>query len=196
MNKGITKGLLLALISSFLYAFNIIIDKKYISIINAESILFTMYLGGSIGLILIHLFTKKNIKSTKNKITKKEVPLVITIVICELLASLFIIEAVKLINASLVSLLSIFEIIMTAICSYFIFKNPLKKNEIIAIVLMFIGCFILNFQSGIFSNINISSLLVIASCLCWGIENNVTAMISSKEPAFFTSIKCFFFFFF
>ena len=71
MNKGITKGLLLALISSFLYAFNIIIDKKYISIINAESILFTMYLGGSIGLILIHLFTKKNIKSTKNKITKK-----------------------------------------------------------------------------------------------------------------------------
>lgn len=192
MNKGITKGLLLALISSFLYAFNIIIDKKYINMINAESILFTMYLGGSIGLILIHLFTKKNIKSTKNKITKKEVPLVITIVICELLASLFIIEAVKLINASLVSLLSMFEIIMTAICSYFIFKNPLKKNEIIAIVLMFIGCFILNFQSGIFSNINISSLLVIASCLCWGIENNVTAMISSKEPAFFTSIKCFF----
>ncbi len=183
-------GLLLSLISACFYAFNVIIEKNYVDKLSSEKILFLMYLGAGIGLFFIHLLTRNNYKEKENKITKKEIPKIITIVICELLASFFIIEAVKNIDASLVSLLSIFEIIMTSLCAYLIFKDPIGKNEVIAIILVIIGSFILNFRNGIFSNISINSLLVILACLCWGIENNVTASISSKEPAFFTSIKC------
>jgi len=190
MKKFANKGLVFALISAFLYAFNVIIEKKYITYISSESILFLMYIGSGVGLLIIHLLTQKKEKSNSNKITKNEVPAIITIVLCELLASLLIIEAVKIVAASVVSLLSIFEIILTAICAYFFFKEPVKRNDLIAIFLVVLGCVILNFRSGVLSNLKLSSLLVIGGCLCWGIENNVTAMISSKEPAFFTSIKC------
>ena len=192
MNKKASTniGLLLALISTCFYAFNVIIEKKYINIISSEKILFLMYLGAGIGLYFIHLLTRNKYKEKENKITQKEIPKIITIVICELLASFFIIEAVKNIDASLVSLLSIFEIIMTSLCAYLIFRNPIEKNEVIAIILVLLGSFILHFKNDILSSININSLLVILACLCWGIENNVTASISSKEPAFFTSIKC------
>lgn len=183
-------GLFMAIISAFLSAFNVIIEKKYIEYISSESILFLMYLGAGVGLYIIHLITKNSKKITQNKITKKEVPKILIIVICELFASFLIIEAVKRVDASLVSILLIFEIIMTAICAYFIFKDPIDKNETTAIILMIIGCFILNYKSGVFSNVGISSFLVICACFCWGVENNITASISSKEPALFTSIKC------
>ncbi len=190
--KDISKiGLVLAIISALLYAFNVIIEKKYIESMSSEMILFLMYLGAGLGLFVIHSFTKNSKRINQSKITKKEVPKVVLIVVCELLASFLIIEAVKVVNASLVSLLSIFEIIMTAIVAYLVFKEPIKNNELVSIMLMIIGCFILNFKSGSYSSISISSLLVIGACLFWGIENNITALISSKEPAFFTGIKCF-----
>ena len=183
-------GVLLAILSAFLYAFNVIIEKKYVSNISSEMILFSMYLGAGFGLFVIYLCTRKKVSNEKNKITKKEIPHIVTIVICELVASFLTIEAVKVVNAGLVSLLSSFEIIMTAICAYFIFKDPIEKNEVISIILMIIGCIILNYQADILSDVGIGSLLVILGCLCWGIENNVTALISKKEPAFFTAIKC------
>ncbi len=183
-------GLVLSLISALLYAFNVIIEKKYIDYMSSEKILFLMYLGAGLGLYLLHIFTKKSKKVNSERLTKKEIPKVALIVLCELFASFLIIEAVKNINASLVSLLSIFEIIMTSICAYFLFRDPIEKNEIIAIVLVMIASFILNFKEGIFSSIGLNSLLVIGACLCWGIENNITASISSKQPSFFTSIKC------
>ena len=183
-------GLVLSLASAFLYAFNVIIEKKYIDYMSSEKILFLMYLGAGLGLYILHFFAKKRKKNNREKLTKKEIPKVALIVLCELFASFLIIESVKNINASLVSLLSIFEIIMTSICAYLLFRDPIEKNEIIAIILVIIASFILNFKEGIFSSIGISSLLVIGACLCWGIENNITASISSKEPSFFTSIKC------
>lgn len=182
-------GLILALTSAFLYAFNVIIEKNYITSISSESILFLMYFGAFFGLGFIYLFTKKK-KSAQNRITKKEIPKVVIIVLCELFASLLMIEAVKLVDASVVSLLSVFEIVATAVIAYFLFKEPLDIKDVISILLMILACVILNFKQNFFSNISISSLLVIGGCICWGLENNVTASISKKEPEFFTSIKC------
>ncbi len=180
-------GFILIILSAFFYAFNAIIEKKYISLISSEMILFLMYFGSGFGLFIIHFLTRRKVKK---RITKKEVPLIICIVICELLASFFIIEAVKLVDVSLVSLLSSFEIILTAVCSYFIFKEPIGKNEMISMFLMIFGCFLLNFKEGSISTINTSSILVILACFCWGLENNITSLISDREPAYFTGIKC------
>ena len=188
--KVFNYGLALALISAFLYAFNVIIEKKYVGYMNSETILFLMYLGSGVGLYLIHVFSKNSYRFKSERITKKDVPKIIMIVLCELFASFFIIEVVKRVNASLVSLLSVFEIVMTSLLASLIFKTVIKKNEVIAIILVIIGSVILNIKVDLFSNIGISSLMVRVACFCWGLENNITASISHKEPALFTSIKC------
>ena len=182
-------GIILSLLSAFVYAFTVIIEKKYISDMSSEKILFLMYLGAGIGLYIIHLFSKKR-PSKKNKITTKEVPKIIIIILCELISSFLIIEAIKYLNTSLVSLLEIFEIAATSICAYFIFNNPIDKEEKMAIVLVLIASFLLNYKQNIFDDFGIGSFFVILACIFWGISNNVTALISEKEPAFFTSIKC------
>ena len=184
------KGLLFAILSAFIYGFNVIVEKYYINYIDSNNILFLMYLGAGLGLYLVHKSIKKKGKNTQNKITKKDIPKVILIVLFELGASFFLIEALKNINASLVSLLSVFEIIATSIVAYLFFKDPIYKNELTAIIIVVIASIILNFDDGAFSGINISSILVIIACICWGFENNLTASISNKEPSLFTSIKC------
>lgn len=63
-------GILLALVSACFYAFNVIIEKKYIDKISSEKILFLMYLGAGIGLYFIHLLIRKKYKEKENKITK------------------------------------------------------------------------------------------------------------------------------
>ena len=55
-------GLILALTSAFLYAFNVIIEKHYITSISSESILFLMYFGAFFGLGFIYLFTSMSRK--------------------------------------------------------------------------------------------------------------------------------------
>ena len=132
--KVFNYGLALALISAFLYAFNVIIEKKYVGYMNSETILFLMYLGSGVGLYLIHVFSKNSYRFKSERITKKDVPKIIMIVLCELFASFFIIEVVKRVNASLVSLLSVFEIVMTSLLASLIFKTVIKKNEVIAII--------------------------------------------------------------
>ena len=61
-------GLFLALISACLYAFNVIIEKKYIGNLSSEKILFLMYLGAGVGLYVIHLCSKKNNISIENRV--------------------------------------------------------------------------------------------------------------------------------
>ncbi len=183
-------GLTFALLSAFLYAFTIIIEKKYITFMDSYSILFYMYLGAGLGLFIIHKILNQKENPKTEKITRKEVPKIILIVVCELLASFFIIEALKQTSASLVSLLSISEIVMTSIIAYLFFKDPMNKSEIIAIILVLTGSFILNFKGGILDNIQLSSIYVIVACFCWGLANNITASISNKEPTLFTAIKC------
>ena len=183
-------GVILALISAFFSALYVIFEKKYILLTNSESILFLMYLGAGLGLLITYLLTKNSSKIKQEKITKKELPQVALIVICELVASLLIIEALKIVSAGVVSLLLVFEIIMTSIFAYLIFKEPIENNELVSIVLIIIGFVILNLDINSISQISISSLLVIGACISWGLENNVTSLLSSKEPALFTSVKC------
>lgn len=190
MKKSSNIGIILALLSAFFSAFNVIIEKKYINRLSSEKILFLMYLGAGIGLYTIHKISKKKNKNNSNRITKREIPKIVIIVLCELASSFLLMEAIKNIEASLVSLLTIFEIVATSLCAYFMLDDKVEKNEVIAIIFVLLGGFILNFKDGVFNNINYYSILVILACLCWGIENNLTALLSSKEPALFTSIKC------
>lgn len=183
-------GLTLALSSAFLYAFTVIIEKNYIKQIDAGNILFLMYLGAGLGLFIVHSITKGKRKEKEEKITKKEIPKIIAIVLCELVASYLLIEALKTNSASLVSLLSIFEIVMTSVIAYLFFNDPMYKSELIAIILVLIGNFILNFTGNVFEGINLTSAYVVLACLAWGLENNIIASISTKEPTLFTAIKC------
>lgn len=189
LKKNEKKGLLFAFLSAFLYDLNVPVSKYSLKTLSTNEILFLLYFGSAIGLFLLMLFNKKQKFSLKPQ--KGESTFILGVIICDILASLFIVESLKFIDASVVSLISILEISFTILISHFIFKTKLSKNLIMAVILVSIGGILLSFDSSVEFKLSIASMLTVFATVCWGLENNLTAKVSDKNPLLLVFYKCF-----
>lgn len=189
LKKNERKGLLFAFLSSFLYDLNVPVSKYSLKTLSTNEILFLLYFGSAVGLVLLMLFNKKQKFSLKPQ--KGESIFIIGVIIFDILAALFIVESLKYIDASTVSLISILEISFTIVISHFIFKTQISKNLIIAVILVSIGGILLSFDSSTEFKLSIASMLTVFATACWGLENNLTAKVSDKNPLLLVFYKCF-----
>lgn len=189
LKKNERKGLLFAFLSSFLYDLNVPVSKYSLKTLSTNEILFLLYFGSAVGLFLLMLFNKKQKFSLKPQ--KGESIFIIGVIIFDILAALFIVESLKYIDASTVSLISILEISFTIVISHFIFKTKISKNLIIAVILVSIGGILLSFDSSTEFKLSIASMLTVFATACWGLENNLTAKVSDKNPLLLVFYKCF-----
>lgn len=189
LKKNERKGLLFAFLSSFLYDLNVPVSKYSLKTLSTNEILFLLYFGSAVGLFLLMLFNKKQKFSLKPQ--KGESIFIIGVIIFDILAALFIVESLKYIDASTVSLISILEISFTIVISHFIFKTQISKNLIIAVILVSIGGILLSFDSSTEFKLSIASMLTVFATACWGLENNLTAKVSDKNPLLLVFYKCF-----
>jgi len=91
--------------------------------------------------------------------------------------------------ASTASILLNFEAVSTAVIAGLFFREYIGKKVIIAISILTIASLILTFDlSGSFG-ISWGALLVLLACVLWGIDNNLTRNISSKDPMTIVIIK-------
>lgn len=189
LKKNEKKGLLFAFLSAFLYDLNVPVSKYSLKTLSTNEILFLLYFGSAVGLFLLMLFNKKQKFSLKPQ--KGESIFIIGVIIFDILAALFIVESLKYIDASTVSLISILEISFTIIISHFIFKTKISKNLIIAVILVSVGGILLSFDSSTEFKLSIASMLTVFATACWGLENNLTAKVSDKNPLLLVFYKCF-----
>lgn len=189
LKKNERKGLLFAFLSSFLYDLNVPVSKYSLKTLSTNEILFLLYFGSAVGLFLLMLINKKQKFSLKPE--KGESIFIIGVIIFDILAALFIVESLKYIDASTVSLISILEIGFTIVISHFIFKTKISKNLIIAVILVSIGGILLSFDSSTEFKLSIASMLTVFATACWGLENNLTAKVSDKNPLLLVFYKCF-----
>lgn len=189
LKKNERKGLLFAFLSAFLYDLNVPVSKYSLKTLSTNEILFLLYFGSAVGLFLLMLFNKKQKFSLKPQ--KGESIFIIGVIIFDILAALFIVESLKYIDASTVSLISILEISFTIVISHFIFKTKISKNLIIAVILVSIGGILLSFDSSTEFKLSIASMLTVFATACWGLENNLTAKVSDKNPLLLVFYKCF-----
>ncbi len=189
LKKNERKGLLFAFLSAFLYDLNVPVSKYSLKTLSTNEILFLLYFGSAVGLFLLMLFNKKQKFSLKPP--KGESIFIIGVIIFDILAALFIVESLKYIDASTVSLISILEISFTIVISHFIFKTKISKNLIIAVILVSIGGILLSFDSSTEFKLSIASMLTVFATACWGLENNLTAKVSDKNPLLLVFYKCF-----
>lgn len=190
MQKGnYYKGFVLSFLSAFLYSLNVPVAKFFLDDLSSTALLFLLYLGSALGMFFIILF-KKNERSFKPK--KEEIPFISRVIICDVLAALLIVSSLKYLNASTVSLLSIFEIASTIMASYLIFKNKVNKNMIISLIAVTLGGIALSIDPHSKYYFSLAVLLVIGASFLWGLENNLTAKVSENNPLLLVFYKCFF----
>ena len=100
---------------------------------------------------------------------------------------LLLLAGLKTANAASVSIWLNMELVATAILGVLIFKDTLDRNTWIGVALTIFAGIITSFSEGV-SGIT-SGLLITAACVCWAVDNHLTAISDGASPQTVTFVK-------
>ncbi|MEI3523148.1 MAG: DMT family transporter [Anaerotignum sp.] len=151
-----------------------------------------LYLGAGIGLAVVRLVQRMTGRGKKEApLTKKDMPYTVGMVVLDIAAPIFLMVGLAMTTAANASLLNNFEIVATAVIALLIFREAISRRLWLAIVLVTISSAILSVEDVTSFTFSYGSIFVLLACVCWGLENNCTRMISHKDPLEIVVIKGF-----
>lgn len=187
MNRKIM-AILFAFLAAVFYAINTPISKLLLENVSATYMAAFLYLGAGIGVGIMYAFHW--IKEDKiERLTKKDLPYTIGMIILDILAPIFLMIGIKIGSSSNASLLGNFEIVATTLIALLVFKETVSKKLWIAIILITISSIILSFEGSGSFQFSYGSLLILLATACWGLENNCTRSISDKSTYEIVTLK-------
>ncbi|SFD99545.1 DMT family transporter [Paracidovorax konjaci] len=86
------------------------------------------------------------------------------------------------------SLLLNVEGVMTAVIAWWVFKENADRDVVLGMAAIVAGGVLLSWEPG-GATASAGALLVVAACLCWGIDNNLTRKVSTHDAAFIACCK-------
>ena len=179
--------LFFAVLAATFYAFNIPISKLLMNEIKPTLMAGLLYSGAGIGIGILFLFNCKKIKKD-DLLDKNDILYVIGMIVLDIIAPIMLMFGLKSCTSGNASLLNNFEIVATSIIALFVFKEHISKKLLIAIVFVTVSSAILTFDASSLT-FSFGSLLVLGAATCWGLENNCTTKISSKNTYEIVTIK-------
>lgn len=187
-----TKYIFWAILAAALYAISSPISKILLKEIPPTMMASLLYLGAGFGMSLIGFYRyKKGRMNETMKLTTKELPYTIGMVILDILAPIFLMLALTSTNPANISLLNNFEIVATSLIALFIFKEFISRRLWLAILLIICASILLSIEDLSSLTFSFGSVFVLLACICWGFENNCTRMLSVKDPLQIVIIKGF-----
>lgn len=181
-----------AILAAALYAISMPLSKLFLREIPPMMMAAFLYLGAGIGMSVVGFIRHKTQKEkTEAKLTKKELPYTIAMVLLDIAAPICLMFGLTLTTSANASLLNNFEIVATAIIALSIFKEAISRRLWIAIALITLSSILLTVEDTSSFSFSIGSLFVILACICWGFENNCTRKLSAKDPLQIVVVKGF-----
>jgi drug/metabolite transporter (DMT)-like permease len=174
---GLLSGLLFGIATPF--------SKILLTNLNSFQLAGLLYLGAGLAMIPAIMKNGNQIKILFNKTN-----LIRTfgiIIFGGLLGPLLLMIGLQAANAASVSIWLNMELVATAILGVLIFKDSLDKFTWIGVILTVFAGIITSIGEG--SSGLISALLIIAACLCWGVDNHLTALTDGASPQTVTFVK-------
>lgn len=181
-----------AILAAALYAISTPISKTLLHEIPPTMMAALLYLGAGIGMSIIGVFRyKTGTVKREMRLTKKEIPFTVGMVVLDIAAPIFLMIGLTLTTPATVSLLNNFEIVATSLIALFIFKEAISKRLWIAIGLITMASIVLSVEDISSISFSFGSIFVLLAAICWGLENNFTRMLSVKDPLQVVIIKGF-----
>ena len=188
MNKKVL-AILFAVLAAVLYAINIPFSKLLLKEVSPTMMASYLYLGAGVGVGILFLITKNSQNSNYEKCTKNDLPYIIGMVLLDVIAPILLMFGLLDSASSNASLLNNFEIVCTSVIALAIFKENLSKKMWCAILLITLSSFVLSFEDIATFKLSWGAITVLLATLCWGLENNCTRNLSSKNTYLIVTIK-------
>ena len=190
MKPDIRHGIFLAILAAGLYALNSPFSKLLLRFMPSTLMAGFLYIGAGLGMIIIFIFRRiAGRPGNEAPLTGKELPYVIAMIVLDIAAPICLLLGLSMTTAANVSLLNNFEIVATAVIALAIFREAISPRLWLGILFVTASCALLSIDDISSFQFNSGSLFVLLACICWGIENNCTRKLSSKDPLQIVMIK-------
>ena len=181
--NSIGAGIMLAVLAAALYAINAPFSKILLDYMPSTLMAGFLYLGAGLGMVVIAGIRKlRKTDRQELKLTRKELPYTVAMILLDIAAPICLLLGLRSTTSANASLLNNFEIVATALIALFVFKEQISPRLWLGIVFVTLSCAVLSFEDMTSLQFSGGSLFILLACVCWGIENNCTRMLSSKDP--------------
>ena len=180
----------MAILAAALYAISIPTSKLFLDELSPTMTASVLYLGAGVGMMAM-VAGRRLIGHPEENGTpdRHDLPFVIMMVVLDIAAPILLMLGLSMTTASSVSLMNNFEIVTTTLIALFVFKEAISRRLWMAILIITASCMILSVDDVSDLSFNGGSLMVLGACICWGLENNCTRRLSSRDPMIITTIK-------
>ena len=183
MKSPVYKGIALAILAAALYAINAPFSKLLLDYLPSTLMAGFLYLGAGVGMGCIALVRRLKAEKTKEKgLTRAELPYTIAMILLDIAAPICLLFGLQSTTAANASLLNNFEIVATALIALMVFKEKISPRLWMGILFVVLSCSLLSFEDLSSVKFSYGSLFILLACVCWGLENNCTRKLSSKDP--------------
>lgn len=180
-----------ALAAAALYALSTPFSKVLLADIAPNMMAALLYLGAGAGMTVLSLANGAHGGAGEvrgRRLERADAPYVAAMVALDVAAPLLLMAGLSLTSAESVSLLNNFEIVATALIARLAFGERVGLRTAAGIGVISLACVLLSWDAGA-RGFSAGSLLTLAACLCWGVENNCTSRLSQKDPAQVVVVK-------
>lgn len=184
------KGVLCAVLAAAFYALNAPVSKLLLGQVPPAMMAAFLYLGAGLGMggVLL-LGRRRNGAGERKGFARRDMPYVIGMVLLDIAAPVFLMFGIRSASAANVSLLNNFEIVATSLIALCIFGERISPKLWLGIALVTLSSILLSVETAGSFAFTAGSLWVLAACLCWGLENNCTRMLSHGDPVRIVVVK-------
>ena len=153
-----------------------------------------LYLGSGLGLLIAKIFRSFTRRSADAEAGLKGRDfgwLTGAILAGGVAAPIILLISLDRTPAATASLLLNFEVVATTLIAVLVFREAVGKKVAFAITLITLASILLSVDMKSSWGFSLGALGILAACVLWGIDNNFTRNISSKDPTTITLLKGF-----
>ena len=152
-----------------------------------------LYLGSGVGLMLwmgLRELRPSSPESSGARLRRPDLPwLAGAIVFGGIAGPVLLMLGLSVTPASSASLLLNMEGVLTSLLAWFVFKENFDRRIFIGMMLIVAGGLVLGWEQRPEIGMPWGALAIVAACLCWGIDNNLTRKISASDAVQIAAIK-------
>jgi drug/metabolite transporter (DMT)-like permease len=149
-----------------------------------------LYLGAAAGLYTIKVIGTRTSESREARLQRSDLwPLAGMVTLGGMLGPPLMLLGLQRISALTASLLLNFEAPFTAALAVWLFHEHLGRRGIYSVFAIVAGAALLAGQPGTLGGDWIGALAVVGACLCWGLDNNLTQLVSIRDPVAIALVK-------
>jgi drug/metabolite transporter (DMT)-like permease len=182
-------GIAIALLSAVLFGASTPLAKILLRNVNPWAMAGLLYFGAGLGLAVIHCSRKAlRLPVIEAPLRRSDMPWLAAVITAGgILGPLFLMFGLARTEAAVASLLLNLEGLATLSIAWLVFRENVDRRLLLGAFAILAGAALLSWQGR--ASLDWGAVLIVAACLSWGIDNNLTRKLSSADPVQIAMLK-------